>query len=308
MDINRGSLNALFTAYNQAFRNAFATADTKYQLFSMEIPSGTAIVEFPFLEQIAGMREWIGPRQAQNVSTKKLSITNKTYEKTIAVSVDDVEDDQFGTYTPIFGQMGMAAGNQLGKRAWSALVSNGNWLDGNAVYGTTRTYGSNTINNYTTTALSATTYATAWKNMTQFLGHDSESLNVMPTHLIVGPKLYDTANNIVNDPKLVTSYSADTDDATLLNHVAAPNPWYKTAELVVSTELVGTYDDYWFLVDASQQIKPVVVSNRQSGQLVQRSQANDENVFMDNQILYGAKVRCEAAVAMPHLVYAGIVA
>ena len=305
MDINRANLDALFTGYNQAFRNALALSDVMYQEFTMAVPTGTAVVEFPFLEQFGGMREWIGPRHIKNIASNKLSITPRTFEDTVGVPVNDIEDDQYGVYTPIIQEMGMSAGNIQGEVSFDTLCTNDNWLDGAAFYGTTRTYGSNTISNYTTTALSATTYGAAYVAMMSYKGHGDKPLKVRPTLLLVGPALMETAKKIVENDKIVED--RPTGESTYVNSVAGPNPWYNSATLMVSPELVGTRANYWFLMATGRPVKPVVMADRQRAQLVRKDRATDDNVFFEDRIVYGTKARTEAAKAFPHLVYGGLV-
>jgi phage major head subunit gpT-like protein len=59
-------------------------------------------------------------------------------------------------------------------------------------------------------------------------------------------------------------------------------------------------------MDCSGIIKPAVYCDRQQAKLTQMNQMNDQNVFMENRVLYGTKRRGAAAIAFPHLIYAGI--
>jgi phage major head subunit gpT-like protein len=304
MDINRANLDALFTGYNQAFRDAFALAGIDYLQFCMEVTTGTKITEFPFLEQLSGMREWLGPRQVKNISSNKLQVAARHFEDTVGIPVDDIEDDQYGVYTPIVGQMGQNAGNLTGELAFAALVGNGNWLDGAAFFGTTRKFGSNTIANYVASALTPTTYGAARLAMMSYLGHGGKPLGVVPNLLVVGPKNETNAKKILENDKLVTMEA--TGESSYTAPVAGPNPYFGTAKLQVSTQLVGNYDDYWFLMDTRGVVKPVVITKRKAPQLVRKDQPDAENVFWQGKLIYGSDARVEAALAYPHLAYAGI--
>jgi phage major head subunit gpT-like protein len=307
MDINRGNMATLFTAYNQAFRNGFAVGSAEHGAFTTEIPTSTKIIEFPFLQQLSGMREWLGPRQVRNVASKKLTVTARKFEHTIGVPVDDIRDDQYGLYNPLVAQMGMNAANLATELVFAALVGNANWLDSVAFFSTAgRSYdGTNAIANYGTAALTATLYGTTYAAMMGWLGHEGKPLNVRPNLLVVGPKLMATAKAIVESPYLAST--GLTGEATYVYGVTAPNPWYNSAKLLVSTQLVGTYDDYWFLMDTSGVVKPVVYCNREPARLTTKDREEDDNVFMDDQIVYGTKARGEAALAFPHLCYAAYV-
>lgn len=316
MDINRTNINALFTGYSQAFKNAFAMAEDTYKKFSMEVSGAQPIMEYPFLEAFGGMREWLGPRQIKNVSSKKLTVKEKPYEDTVGVKARDIEADQYGVYTPIIAQMGLNAGGLWNDLAIAALVANGNWLDGAAFFGTSRTYGDNTISNYGTAALTgctfasgavtAGTYRTARIAMMSYLGHNDKPLGVKPNLLVVGPKLEATAKMILQGQGIPGSVA--TGESTYVSGLPVSNPDYGTAELVVCPDLVGTYDDYWFLMATQGIIKPVVVQKGKEPVLIRKDREEDDNVFDRDEFLYGTKAYGAAALAFPHLCYGAFVA
>jgi phage major head subunit gpT-like protein len=308
MDINRANMDALFTSYSQAFKNGFALGSTQYTGLVTEVPNGSAIASFPFLEQLGGMREWVGPRQVKNIASQKLEVRNRTFEETIGVNVNDIEDDQYGMYAPLISEVGMSAGNLWGDLFVEALVTNSTWLDGVAFFSTAgRKYdGTNAINNYGTAALTDATYAAAYVAMMGYVGHSGKPLRVIPDTLVVGPKLLETAKKIVQLPAVLTS--GLTGESSYVNWTSAPNPWYNSAKLEVLPELVGTYDDYWFLLCTKRPLRPVVISKREQPKLVRKDRVDDDNVFLEDKILYGTKGRGEAALAMPHLIFGNYVA
>jgi phage major head subunit gpT-like protein len=59
-----------------------------------------------------GMREWIGDRVVKDVASHGYSIVNKTWEDTVGLGRDDVEDDNVGAYRPIFQEL-FRIGEQL---------------------------------------------------------------------------------------------------------------------------------------------------------------------------------------------------
>lgn len=305
MDINRTSMNALFTGYSQAFRDGIALAGNTYQSFAMEISNAQPIMEYPFLEAFAGMREWIGPRQIKNVSSKKLTVTEKPYEDTVGIKRRDIVADRQGVYTPIVGQMGLNAGKLWNDLAYAALCGNGNWLDGAAFFGTTRKYGANTISNSTSSALTAATYGTARVAMMSYLAHNDKPIGVMPNLLVVGPKLEATAKKILESQ--FVAGSIPTGESSYVSGVTDANPYYKTAALLVAPDLVGTYDDYWFLMATQGVLKPVVVQKGEEPVLTRKDRDEDDNVFDRDEFVYGTRAYGAAALAFPHLAYAGIV-
>lgn len=288
--------------------NQFATVTT----------STTGIEKYPMTAFMDDIKKWVGPRKVGSLSAKLLQVENEDYEVTIGVPKNDLEDDSYGIYNNIAEGKGRQCRALWGRLGVAALTANGNWLDGSAFFLTTRKYGKNTINNKTTSALSATTYGAARTAMMSYLGFDGAPLGVTPNVLVVGPALETTARKIVDNDKIVESHAGDTDDATVLNHVAGPNPYHKTATVVVSPYLVGDHANKWYLMDTTKVVKPVLIQKRKEGPLVALDKETDPNVFtgsVDGKeavpggvIVYGAHYRGAAALALPHCCYGGIVA
>lgn len=109
MIINAENIDALNVAFNTAFNEAFANAPSKWAQVAMRVGSGTKTMTYAWLGQATRFREWLGDRVIQNLKAHAYSITNKRYENTVGVPVDDIKDDQYGVYTPLIQQMGYDA-------------------------------------------------------------------------------------------------------------------------------------------------------------------------------------------------------
>ncbi|MHB9138187.1 MAG: Mu-like prophage major head subunit gpT family protein [Victivallaceae bacterium] len=307
MDINRNTMSALYTYYSKKFGDAFAKAAVAsiYQKFCMmEGNASSKILEFPFLESFAFMREWLGDRQIKNLASKKLRMVEKPFEDTVGVPMRDIETDTWGQYGTIIAQLGQA-GEQLWDRlAVEAILANANWIDDLPFFNDTasgagaRKYKKSVIVNKTTAALTAITFALAYKTMSLYCDHVGESLGVVPTHLMVGPALYDTAWDI-----LVNEFSYDATDK-----VQVKNKNKGRCELILNKRFAGTSANHWYLMDCSGEIKPVIIQQSKLAKLTRIDAANDEIVFMQGKALYGTDAYGSAALAFPHLCYAGIVA
>lgn len=303
MDINRTALDSLFTGFNTRFQEGLAMPGLELPPFAMTLPSSTAMETYGWLVLLSRMRKWLGDRQVQNVESKTMTLTNDDYEHTVGVAGNDIEDDKLGIYSPLFQKMGADAAYLWRRLAIEALVGNGNWIDGSAFFYDSRTYGANTIDNYDTNALTATTFNTAYLAMQSYLDHAGNPLGVTPNLLVVGPKNRDTAWNIVKNEwaSLATGGSA-----TGTEYVPAKNPNFQATDLLVLPELVGTYDDYWFLMDTRGVVKPVTVQQRKIGAMVRWDRDTDECVKVHNRYDYGVHYRGAACLTLPHLCYAGI--
>ena len=105
MDISRAELDSLFTGFKTSLKEGLGMANLPYERIAMEASSGTAIEKYPFLFLLSTMREWIGPRQIQNIEGKVVEVVNKDFEHTIGVSRNDIEDDNLGQYAAMFAEI-----------------------------------------------------------------------------------------------------------------------------------------------------------------------------------------------------------
>lgn len=109
MIINHSNLSILNQAYHAAYKAGLATANSQWAGAATQVPSTTAENKYGWLGKITTFREWLGDRQVQNLLVHDYSIKNKTFENTVGVSRDEIEDDQYGIYKPVFEQLGQDA-------------------------------------------------------------------------------------------------------------------------------------------------------------------------------------------------------
>lgn len=109
MIINKANLASLFLSYSAAFKDGFNRAPALYQGVATDIPSSSSSNLYAFLGQFPKLREWLGDRQIKNLAAHRYSLVNKPFESTVAVPKPDIEDDQYGVFTPLMAEMGYAA-------------------------------------------------------------------------------------------------------------------------------------------------------------------------------------------------------
>lgn len=303
MDINRQNMTEFFQTLNAAFHAGMQSTGQRVtpeqvlleQIAMMGRSSGASAMH-GWLSQIGGMREWIGDRVVANILSGKLSIVNRKFEKTIEVPRDDIDDDNHGIYTPLVSAMGVSAGMLWMKLAIDALVANGEWADGLPFFGTDRTYSGQAIVNATASALDATTFAAARVAMMSYKLDGDEPAEVLPVVLLVGPKLRDTAWNIVKNDFV----SAGTGKGGNLQ-----NPNKDAVALAVSPRLVGAHEDKWFLLGEQTGFRGIYVQKRKDPKFTGLFSDTDENVFWRDKFVYGTDARGEAFLTFPHLIYSG---
>ncbi|RUU23726.1 hypothetical protein EOD08_25735 [Mesorhizobium sp. M6A.T.Ca.TU.002.02.2.1] len=118
MDINASTLRSIYTGLSTAFNARLETTKTLYRTVAMDVPSSTAMNEYPRMDDLPGIREWIGDRLVHDLSASNYIIRNKEFEGTVGVKRSSIEDDQFGFYTTIASQMGQDAAEFPDQLVW----------------------------------------------------------------------------------------------------------------------------------------------------------------------------------------------
>ena len=108
MLINSANLDILYTGYKAAFQRGLGQAQSQIGLISTRVPSTTREEKYGWLGKIPNVREWIGDRVVHKLQAHDYAIRNKSWELTISVDRDDISDDSYGIYAPLFEEMGMS--------------------------------------------------------------------------------------------------------------------------------------------------------------------------------------------------------
>lgn len=109
MDITPSTMRGLYTGLSTAFNARLASTATFYSSVAMTVPSITASNEYPRMDDLPGIREWVGDRVVHDLSMQTYLIRNKEFENTIGVRLSQVEDDQIGFLAPMAEQLGQDA-------------------------------------------------------------------------------------------------------------------------------------------------------------------------------------------------------
>jgi Mu-like prophage major head subunit gpT len=96
----------LSTGFSAAFNQGLGLVAPLYERIAMTVPSATREQVYSWLRDTPGMREWVGDRVINQLSADGYRIQNRKFESTVGVKVDDIEDDQYGVYAPMFRMMG----------------------------------------------------------------------------------------------------------------------------------------------------------------------------------------------------------
>jgi phage major head subunit gpT-like protein len=147
MIINQENLANIYVGLSTVFNAAFqGTPVPWYEQVAMTVPSTGRSLDYKFLLDFPGMREWLGDRVIKSLAGKNWVVENKDWEYTIDVFRNDVEDDQIGLYNPIVAALAQEARfhpNQL-IAALIAAGAAGDCYDGKKFFATNHPVGRTT--------------------------------------------------------------------------------------------------------------------------------------------------------------------
>lgn len=314
MPISRSTLDTINQTFEVSLSRIYESeAANLWRVFAMTVETGSKQNNVSYLTALPAIRRWTGSRVFQPSRVINKSFTLEKYDALEIFEEADVMFDNANFIGPRIDEIVAQSARVREKLATDELVTNNTGPDGVALFATTHPYGSGgaTQSNKTTSDLSYTTLDTAAVAMQSYTDEYGESLNITPTTLMVGPKLQATAFDVTGSTKLkwsdntgVTGQEGSTSTnivglGTLQSNVYGGGRF----DVIVNPRLVGTYDDYWFLFDASKTVKPIVLFEGQGPTPVMP----DPGVqFNSAALTYGVEGYWAPAPAAWMTAYAGI--
>lgn len=122
MIINATNLDLLFKGFNTSFTKGLQGAPSFYKDVAMVIPSTSEENIYGWLGQIPKLREWVGSRIVNALDIQNYALKNILFESTVGVPRTKVEDDNYGLFSPLFEEMGRAAGYHPDELVFSLLA------------------------------------------------------------------------------------------------------------------------------------------------------------------------------------------
>lgn len=124
MLITATSLAALNTGFRNDFNTGLTGVKPVWDKVATRVPSSRSSNTYGWLGAWPGLREWIGDRVVKSLSESAYTITNKSYESTVGVPRDAIEDDEFGIYGPMMQSMAQVAAEHPDQLVFT-LLKNG---------------------------------------------------------------------------------------------------------------------------------------------------------------------------------------
>lgn len=298
--IDRSKIEDALTGFKATFNNAFGKASTITDFLATRIMSDSPQETYTWFGEVPKMREWIGDRRFDRLRAYAQTIVNKDWANGIRVNANDLRDDKLGLVQPRIAALAAAAARHQEELLISYLVAGfagtlGLAYDGQFFIDTDHSdAGSASQSNKGTSALDATTFAAALQSMYERTDENGEPLNITPTALIYGPKLQVTVDSLLESDTLSTG---------------GVNPNFERVMPVMSRRLVGTYDDYWFLIGEGEGgMKPLILQEREPVEFIAQDDPESEGYINRKEFRYGANWRGNVGYGMWQLVYGAIVA
>lgn len=276
MLVTNASLEQLRIGYSAAFNRGRENVESLADRVATTVPSSTGANLYGWLGAIPGLKKWIGEREIQKVSDNAYSIANEKFELTVGVPRDDIEDDNYGVYTPMMEAMGESTALHKDERV-SEAVKNGfteKCYDGQPFFSERHQVGSITYSNKGDAKLDAESFQAARQSIMSLKNEKGQPLNIVPNVLLVPPALGKEARMIL--------------EAELVNGTSNINKGL--AEVVVWSQLADK-PTQWYLLCTKRSLKPFIFQERRKAKFTAMTRETDENVFMRSEYLYGVDAR-----------------
>lgn len=273
------------------------TGPDPVEQFAMQIDSDTAIEEYDWVGDIPGLTEWVNDRAMATLMAGSFSIRNKDWASGIRVHKNEVLDHKLSMVKKRIEGLAAAAQAHYGELLAKFLINgfagtvypelgDGLAYDGALFFSDSHSSeeGPNQSNK-ASAALSEASLEAALKKAAALNNHDgTRPLNINPTHLLCGPNLRFTAERILNS--MIVGNTAGTATVTNIHQ--------NRLDMVVSPWLSGAYHNYWFLIDASKPLKPLIMQVREAISSTAMTEWSSEAMFARGEQKFGAQSRDNA--------------
>lgn len=311
MLLNRSASEVLFTGYNAQFQAAFQAMPKFYQEFATEMPSGTTTELYHWIDQLPGMREWIGARQKNNVSLRDYTLTNKNFEDSIGLDKFRVKDDTHGAFAQTVWAFGQAVAKWPDEQI-AAVVEAGTsdlCFDGQYYFDTDHplslddaslsTYSNLLVGaSYDLSADPVGAWAKAQAAMGAFKGASGKPLGLRANLLMVPPALERYALQVAQ-ANIVPQTFGDVTGTANVAAAGVSNIYMGKLEVLVNPYLTTANAAY--AICSTRGIKPFVWQLREAPVFVNLVDPTLPNCFNEKEFIYGAEGRGVAGYSFPFL-------
>lgn len=316
MIVNPTTLNRIYQNLRKDFEGAYKGEEVLYTKYCSVVPSNTRSNLQAWLGGIGGMREWLGPRVYNNLTARTFEAVNKSWEDSIEVDRESIEDDTFGLYgqaAALLGEMArvhpdqvMAATVEAGLTAVSfdgqPFFDSDHPVNPDNPSGDTyqNRFDASVAGGSSARALTPANYDHVRTAMRKFKREDGSPLVVSNKLLLMVPPDLETAGKQILQQDWLAPGAAFGAGAA---NVLQPNPNKGTAELLVNPYLTSTAR--WYLIAMGSVVKPFVFQLRKAPEFTAMDSMTDEAVFTSKKFRYGVYARYVGTYSLPFLACTG---
>lgn len=119
--IVKGNERVLFDAFNAAYLKGFDAVAPTWSQVAQRITSTGESEIYGWMNDLPGLREWIGQRVVHDLSATTYQVFNKRFEETVGIPETKIEDDQYGAFSGRFNMLGESAALHPDRLVWGLL-------------------------------------------------------------------------------------------------------------------------------------------------------------------------------------------
>lgn len=301
-DISNLLLPGLRTEFEQAYQTEIdgGLADRIATVVATTQP----IQRYPWLGATPPMREFVDERRPAGLSSYAVTIEDKVFESTIAVDRRAMEDDQLGLIRLRVRDLAKRVSAHRHQVVVQALLDgqSGVSYDGANFFSEVHPgFNGASHSNVTTSSLSAETLEEAINRMMAFTDDGDDPLGIMPDTLLVGPKLFWRATELVDSPVVVHRGSSPGPTDYL-------NAFYGRLKVAVSPYIRREHEGKWFLLDTGRPIRGILMQQRSDVPVeftALEAGSGSESAWMRDRYHYGVRARYNTGYGLWQAAYAG---
>ena len=266
-----------------------------------------ALGPVPAVQQIVGDRRWANLRAYVNhVAVKKYGPDGLSFR------IIDIENDPTGMVAQKLSDYLSGYGDYLERPLWDFIFGNPTCLDQVALFSGSHPFGAlgATWSNTTSSALDPSTFFTGVSAMAALVYENSEPAGYYPDTLMVGPKNEKMASDLCgSDRPFPITASGVEGYASALAVTSIPNWAAGRMKAVVNPRMIGTQDDYWYLIDTKRAGAPAIyVGDAQPMKAFAVTAPESPAMITQSKAVFYAEAYNALMGGVPYGIYGGLVA
>ena len=300
MQINQANLNDLYKTFQVLYVEAYQGGPVARPQFTTQIPAATMEVFLKWLGAVPNMEKFMGELALQNLASHGFNTNLEKFAMGVGIPDEDIENDQYGTYNPMFSAMGMAAAehpdellaNTMLGGFTSLCYTGKNFFDVNHA---PVANGAKFTNKHTY-ALSSNSFQDARANIKNRQNAKGRPMNLgRKLTLVVSP-----SNETLGRQILLADFVLQAGAANNAAAAAVTNVNKGTADLFV-WPLLSAQPTAWFLLELGLPIKPFSYLENKKTTFSSLTAPTSDAVFHKHQFEYQAYGRYNTGYLLPEL-------